>query len=240
MRAVAATSFSVGAARAARARSANLRHTSRRAGPMAKRAVISARRRLAAAAQAASAGCNSASILARIAWPSTGATPAVLMPITTGERLTMVPNENVEMSGMSTILTGTPCSHAAAAKACASSPARAPIARVAPARSSARHSRSMMRMLPAGGDSRSASRSDEGAVVKTSTCAPAAATSSAFHTRPSPAPATTARRPLRSKKTGSTARAPMRAGRVSVGRISRITPTPPPWAGRAAPSRAAS
>ena len=46
---------------------------------------------------------------------------------------------------------------------------------------------------------------------------PAAAASSAFHTAPSPSPATTTRRPFKSRNTGSAASGVMRAGRVSVG-----------------------
>ena len=79
-----------------------------------------------------------ASSLARIAWPNTGAAPSVEMPITSGERLTMAPNEKSQKAGLSITLTGMPAARAAAAKRAASlSSSQPPTAIAAPEKSSA-------------------------------------------------------------------------------------------------------
>ena len=54
----------------------------------------------------------SASMRERMAWPKMGAAPAVEMPTTSGERLTMAPNWKVQKAGLSITLTGTPAAHA--------------------------------------------------------------------------------------------------------------------------------
>ena len=96
------------------------------------------RQRAAAAAQSAKPFGSSASSLARIAWAKTGAAPSVEIPITSGERLTIAPNEKSQNAGLSITLTGTPAARAAAAKAAApSSSSKAPIATAAPDKSSA-------------------------------------------------------------------------------------------------------
>ena len=141
------------------------------------------------------------------------------MPIATvtGARLMMVPKLNVDSPGVSTTFTGMPSFPAATAKASASSPSRAPIAIWAPLRSSAVHDRATTSIEPAGGDRCSVTSSAVGCGAYMWTFPPAAAASSAFHTAPSPSPATTTLRPFKSRNTGSAASGVMRAGRVSVG-----------------------
>ena len=55
-----------------------------------------------------------------MAWARTGAAPAVEMPMTSGERLTIAPKAKSDSAGLSTTLTGTPALRAARAKASAS------------------------------------------------------------------------------------------------------------------------
>ena len=75
-------------------------------------AFTSLRQRRAASAHCAKPRGISASSLARIAWPNTGAAPSVEMPITSGERLTMAPKEKSQNFGLSMTLTGTPAARA--------------------------------------------------------------------------------------------------------------------------------
>ena len=77
-----------------------------------------------------------------MACANTGAAPSVEMPITSGERLTMAPNEKSQNAGLSITLTGTPAARAAAAKLAAlSSSSKAPIAMAARRKSFAVHAR---------------------------------------------------------------------------------------------------
>src|SRR4051795_1691008 len=76
--------------------------------------------RPAAAAHSANPRGSIASSLARIACAKTGAAPSVEMPITSGDRLTIEPNEKSQKAGLSMTLTGTPAARAAAAKQAAS------------------------------------------------------------------------------------------------------------------------
>ncbi len=106
------------------------------------RACTRGRQARAASAQRAKFFGMSASILARIAWPNTGAAPSVEMPMTSGERLTMAPNEKSQNAGRSMTLTGTPDARAAAAKVAASSSSlQSATAMAAPEKSSARQAR---------------------------------------------------------------------------------------------------
>ena len=90
----------------------------------------------AASAQRAKPRGISASSLARIAWPNTGAAPSVEMPITSGERLTIEPNVKSQNAGLSITFTGTPALRAIAANAAASvSSSNAPTAIAVPSRS---------------------------------------------------------------------------------------------------------
>ena len=97
----------------------------------------------AAAAQRLKPRGIGASILARIAWPKTGAAPSVEMPMTSGELLTMAPKAKSQNAGRSITLTGTPAERAAAAKtAASSSSAQSATAMAAPDKSDAVQRRS--------------------------------------------------------------------------------------------------
>ena len=152
----------------------------------------------------------------RIACASTGAAPSVEMPITTGPRLTMVPKVKSQCAGWSMTLTITPASCAAARNAAAASPSSAPTATALPAKSASRHGRrSIVIALPCA--AATAIISTEISSARTSTRAPQAARSSAFQAAAASPPATSASRPLSSRKTGSRASGPIRAGRRSAG-----------------------
>src|SRR4029077_5147388 len=77
------------------------------------------RQRAAAAAQPANPSGRRASSLARIACAQTGAAPSGEIPITSGERLTIAPNEKSQNAGLSITLTGTPAVRAPAANSAA-------------------------------------------------------------------------------------------------------------------------
>ena len=112
----------------------------RRAANDSPEPLTAPRQRAAASAQREKPCGNNASSLARIAWANTGAAPSVEMPITSGERLTMAPNEKSQNAGLSITLTGTPAARAAAANSRgAASSSNAPIASAAPRKIVGRH-----------------------------------------------------------------------------------------------------
>src|SRR5215468_4263811 len=103
------------------------------------------RQRAAAPAQPANPIGRKASSLARIAWAKTGAAPSVEIPITSGERLTIAPNEKSQKAGLSMTFTGTPAARAADANAAApSSSSNAPTATAAFSKLSADHAQRLM------------------------------------------------------------------------------------------------
>ena len=124
---------------AATARAVNFSQKPRRPRNGRASACTRGRQARAASAQRPKPFGISASILARIAWPKTGAAPSVEMPMTSGERLTMAPKAKSQNAGRSMTLTGTPAARAAAAKAAASSSsAQSATAMAAPAISASR------------------------------------------------------------------------------------------------------
>ncbi len=125
------------------ARSVNFSQSVRRRRKESASAATRGRHVRAASAQRAKPFGISASILARIAWPKTGAAPSVEMPMTSGERLTIAPKEKSQKAGRSMTLTGTPAARAAAAnRAASASSAHSATAIAAPAQSAAVHERS--------------------------------------------------------------------------------------------------
>jgi hypothetical protein len=126
------------------------------------------------------------------------------MPITSGERLTIAPNEKSQNAGRSMTLTGTPAFRAAAANcAAALSFGQSAIAMAAPVKSAAVQFRCWIMTALLGGAPASANMSSLGSKANTSTCAPAADKSSAFQVAAALPPATTARLPLSAKNAGS-------------------------------------
>ena len=200
------------------AKAVNSCQNRRRAAGESADACTALRQRRAASAQREKPPGIIASSLARIACAKTGAAPAVEMPITNGERLTMAPNEKSQCAGRSITLTGTPAARAAPAKRAAFvSFSKPPTATAAPVKSSVRHARCRnVREVP-GASNASAQSSWQGRSAKTSTFAPAADKSSAFHATGAPLPAMIARLPASSKKMGSRASGCMRGERGGCG-----------------------
>src|ERR1700739_4895307 len=116
--------------------------------------------------------------------------------MTSGERLTIAPNEKSQNAGRSMTLTGTPALRAAAANcAAASSFGQSATATAPPLKSSADQFRRAITTEPFGGAIASASMSAPGSGANTSTRAPAADKSSALQVAAAVAPATMTRLP---------------------------------------------
>src|ERR1043166_1704787 len=170
------------------------------------------RQRAAASAQRAKPCGISVSSRARIACANTGAAPSVETPMTRGERLTIAPNAKSQNAGLSMTLTGPPAARAAAAKRAASpSSWHAATAMAAPGKAAGVHGRTRILTVP-WIPLASANNSALGSGAYTSTRAPAALSSSAFHAAAALPPATMARRPSSLRNTGSRASGAMRAG----------------------------
>ena len=148
----ASRSASVGAVSGvAIARSANLSQKFLRPRNDSASACTRGRQFRAASAQRVKPFGISVSILARIAWPNTGAAPSVEIPMTSGERLTIAPKAKSQKADRSMTLTGTPAARAAAAKAAASaSSAHSAMAMAAPPQSAGCQVRSCSVIAPAG------------------------------------------------------------------------------------------
>ena len=209
-----ARNFSSAAGGATNARSAKRSQKARRCSPFSSFVITASRTCRANAPQAASDGGSTVSMRRRIACARIGAAPSVEMPITMGERLTIEPNWNWQNAGLSMTLTGTPAALAAAKKQAASptvstsASATAALAKLAADQVSA-WCTSEPRAAPR---SRSCAISGSSSAAYTSTCAPAAASNSAFHAAAAVPPARIARRPSRLRNTGSLASAPSRFG----------------------------
>jgi hypothetical protein len=101
-----------------------------------------------------------------MAWPKTGASPPVEIPITSGERLTIAPNEKSQWAGLSMTLTGTPAARAAAAKRRAeASSSKPPTAIAAPVKSAGCQARSCSATAPRGESVASTRRPSHGVSV---------------------------------------------------------------------------